>query len=87
VLASGVGAAFAVHFTEKTSLEDYRDTFADDRERLRRFLFRALQEGVHIVPDGRFYLSAVHGEREVEQTLEALDRVFASIDERAMTPA
>jgi glutamate-1-semialdehyde 2,1-aminomutase len=87
VLASGVGAAFAVHFTEKESLEDYRDTFADDRERLRRFLYRALQEGIYIVPDGRFYLSAVHGEREVEQTLEALDRVFASIDERAMTTA
>jgi glutamate-1-semialdehyde 2,1-aminomutase len=87
VQASGVGAAFTVHFTEKLELQDYRDTFQDDRERLRRFLFRALQEGVYIVPDGRFYVSAVHGEREVEQTLDALDRVFATIDERAMTPA
>jgi glutamate-1-semialdehyde 2,1-aminomutase len=87
VLASGFGSAFAVHFTEKTELEGYRDTFADDRERLRRFLYRSLQEGIHIVPDGRFYMSAVHGEREVEQTLEALDRVFAAIDDPAMTPA
>ncbi len=83
VLASGFGAAFAVHFTEKTELKDYRDTFADDRGRLHRFRFRSLQEGIYIVPDGRFYVSAVHGEREVGQTLEALDRVFAALDQTA----
>jgi len=77
VIASGFGAAFAVHFTEKAELGDYRDTFADDRERLQRFLYRALQEGIYGVPDGRFYVSAVHGEREIGQTLDALDRVFA----------
>jgi glutamate-1-semialdehyde 2,1-aminomutase len=81
LLATGFGAAFAVHFTEKAELKDYRDTFADDRDRLRRFLYRALQEGIHLVPDGRFYVSAVHGEREVEQTLEALGRVFAALDQ------
>jgi len=32
------------------------------------------------VPDGRFYVSAVHADRDVEQTLAALDRVFATID-------
>jgi glutamate-1-semialdehyde 2,1-aminomutase len=87
VLASGFGAAFAVHFTEKAELKDYRDTFADDRERLRRFLFRALQQGVLVVPDGRFYISAVHGEREIEETLTALDLVFARIDEPVATPS
>src|ERR1043166_1542214 len=61
LLASGFGAAFAVHFTKKETLRDYRDTFADDSGRLRRFLYRALQEGVQAVPDGRFYVS--HGPR------------------------
>ena len=53
------------------------DTFADDADRLRKFLFRALQEGLYIVPDGRFYTSAVHTERELDETLNALDRAFA----------
>jgi glutamate-1-semialdehyde 2,1-aminomutase len=87
LLASGFGAAFAVHFTKKETLRDYRDTFADDSGRLRRFLYRALQEGVQAVPDGRFYVSTVHGEREIEQTLAAFDRVLATIDEVGLPDA
>ena len=74
---TGFGTAFAIHFTSRMTLTDYRDTLADDSARLRRFLFRALQEGLYIVPDGRFYTSAVHTEKELDQTLEAIERVFA----------
>jgi glutamate-1-semialdehyde 2,1-aminomutase len=81
VTVTGFGAAFALHFTSRETLTHYRDTFEDDGERLRRFLFRALQQGLYIVPDGRFYTSAVHTERELDETLEALDRVFALPDD------
>ena len=77
---TGFGTAFALHFTSRQTLTHYRDTFEDDGDRLRKFLFRALQEGLYIVPDGRFYTSAVHTERELADTLEALDRVFAAPD-------
>jgi glutamate-1-semialdehyde 2,1-aminomutase len=77
VTVTGFGTAFALHFTSRQTLTHYRDTFEDDAERLRKFLFRALQEGLYIVPDGRFYTSAVHTERELGETLSALDRVFA----------
>ena len=40
VTVTGFGTAFAVHFTGKKTLLDYRDTLADDGEQLRRFLLR-----------------------------------------------
>ncbi len=77
VVMTGFGTAFAIHFTSRMTLTDYRDTLADDASQLRRFLFRALREGLYIVPDGRFYTSAVHTEQELNQTLEAMERIFA----------
>ncbi|MEX2263906.1 MAG: aspartate aminotransferase family protein [Bryobacteraceae bacterium] len=76
LVVSGFGAAFAVHFTTKSELSDYRDTLDDDSGLLKEFLLNALQQGVYSVPDGRFYTSAAHGEVEIQETLEALDRVL-----------
>ena len=79
VLVTGFGAAFTVHFTKRTELRDYRDTLDDDVELLNRFLLGALDEGLHVLPDGRFYVSAVHTAAEVEETLGIVDRVFAAL--------
>lgn len=72
VVATGFGAAFAVHFTARADLTNYRDTLDDDAEALREFALRALEEGVQIVPDGRFYTSAAHAERDIDETIERL---------------
>jgi glutamate-1-semialdehyde 2,1-aminomutase len=79
VVVTGFGAAFTVHFTRRTELRDYRDTLEDDAELLGQFLRGALDEGIHILPDGRFYVSAVHTAAEVEETLAVVDRVFATL--------
>ncbi len=79
LLVSGFGAAFAIHFTERTEIADYRDTLADDTERLRKFLYRALQEGLHIVPDGRLYVSCAHTGRDIDDTLTRLETVFRDL--------
>ena len=79
VAVTGFGAALSIHFTDKTELVDYRDTLCSDSARLQRFLFRALQEGLHIVPDGRMYVSAAHTTRDIEETLSRLDAVFGDI--------
>jgi glutamate-1-semialdehyde aminotransferase len=60
-------------------LTEYRDTFVDDSKRLQRFLYLALEEGVILVPDGRIYMSIVHSDRDVEETLAAFARVFAKL--------
>lgn len=73
---TGFGAAFSLHFTTRPSLRNYRDVLADDKERLGRFLRLALDEGLYLLPDGRWYVSAVHGEAEFDQTQAAVERVF-----------
>jgi len=79
VLVSGFGAAFAIHFTNRTELSDYRDTLADDTCLLNRFLHRALEHGLHIVPDGRMYVSAAHTDRDIDDTLARLEVVFSDL--------
>ncbi len=79
LLVTGFGAAFALHFTARPELREYRDTLDDDPELLGLFLRRALEEGLHVVPDGRFYVSAVHTAADVEETLAIVDRVFATL--------
>jgi glutamate-1-semialdehyde 2,1-aminomutase len=76
LLVSGFGAAFAVHFTARAELREYRDTLGDDAAALRKFLLALLAEGIHCLPDGRFYLSAVHGPEEVAETLNAIRRIL-----------
>jgi glutamate-1-semialdehyde 2,1-aminomutase len=74
---TGFGAAMSLHFTRRAELRDYRDTLDDDREMLQRVLRRALEEGLHLVPDGRLYVSAAHTEEDIDDTVAAFERVFS----------
>jgi glutamate-1-semialdehyde 2,1-aminomutase len=76
---TGFGTAFTLHFTGREQLRDYRDTFDDDQMLLRRFLHGALSAGVNLVPDGRFYVSAAHSQRDIEETLEKLAPVLENL--------
>ena len=75
----GFGGAFTMHFTTKSELTHYRDTLADDKDRLRRFLALALEEGLHIIPDGRCYVSTVHTEKDVAETLAGFDKALSGL--------
>ena len=55
---------------------DVGDLLDDDGDALERFLRRLLAEGIHALPDGRFYVSAMHGLPEVEATLQAISRAL-----------
>lgn len=79
LLVTGFGAAICLHFTSREELWEYRDTLDDNTERLQRFLLLAMEEGVILVPDGRMYISAVHDQRDVDETLAAFDRVMAKL--------
>ena len=36
----------------------------------------ALEEGLHILPDGRLYVSAAHTDADIEETIGAFERVL-----------
>ena len=79
LLVTGFGTAICLHFTSLAEITDYRDTLRDDKERLQRFLSLAMEEGIILVPDGRMYVSIVHDERDVEETLAAFARVLKKL--------
>jgi glutamate-1-semialdehyde 2,1-aminomutase len=74
---TGFGTAFSVHFTERSSLGNYRDTLGDERMVLRSWLRECLKEGLYLLPDGRMYTSVVHTDEQISRTLEAFDRALA----------
>lgn len=68
VVTTGEGAVFQVHFQSETPRE-YRDTLPTDKALYAAFLLALLDSGVLALPDGRWYLSAAHGEDVIEETL------------------
>jgi len=79
LVVTGFGGAFSVHFTSATELCNYRDTLADERGLLNRFLYRALDKGIYCLPDGRFYVSAVHTEKDIAATMAVFEGIFENL--------
>ncbi len=79
VLVTGIGAAFALHFTSANALREYRDTLADSRVLLDAFLLSACEQGVNLLPDGRMYVSTAHNPQDVADTTTAFERAFAAL--------
>lgn len=81
VAVTGFGAAFSVHFNARSELQNYRDTLDDDARRLKDFVSTALAEGLYLLPDGRVYVSAVHTESDIEETLASVTRIFRRVQQ------
>jgi glutamate-1-semialdehyde 2,1-aminomutase len=79
LLINGVGSAFHLSFTERTEMRDYRDTLDTDIRARDAFLEAMLQEGVYLLPDGRWYVSASHTVTDVEFTLQAARKALAKV--------
>ncbi len=75
VIATGGGPVFQLLFQGQTP-RTYRDTLAADRALYGDFAVGMLDEGVTLLQDGRWYLSTAHGERELQDTLSAVDRLL-----------
>ena len=73
-LINGVGSAFHISFTAAKKMSNYRDTLDRDDGLRDRFIQAMLAEGVYLLPDGRWYVSAVHTDADVDVTLAAVRR-------------
>jgi glutamate-1-semialdehyde 2,1-aminomutase len=82
LLINGVGSAFHLSFTERTVMRDYRETLDADTQARDVFLEAMLQEGVYLLPDGRWYVSAAHTVADVEFTLQAARKALARVKAR-----
>jgi len=75
----GVETVFRLSFSEQGPLTDSRGLTAPPGGRLGAFLAAALEAGLYLLPDGRWYISTVHGPQELEETLAAAEQALAAV--------
>ena len=84
MLVNGIGASFHLAFTIRGKMLNFRDTLDCDTSARDDFLQAMLAAGVYLLPDGRWYVSAVHTDADVEWTLGAVERIFSKHKSRLM---
>ncbi|WP_342515088.1 aspartate aminotransferase family protein [Sporosarcina sp. FSL K6-1522] len=67
----GMGSIFNIVITEKDHVRSYRDLQESNFGLRKEIDYHLLSQGIYTKPLNRFSLSTVHGEKEVERTLEA----------------
>ncbi len=72
----GHGAVFKPAFGLQGEAFSYRDISKANTDLLQRFVVQLFHHGIYCVPEGRWYVSGVHGVEEKEFVLEALPRVM-----------
>ena len=74
-VTNGAGPVFHVSFADRAP-KTYVDTLAADTALYSDFALALLDEGILVLPDGRWYLSVVHGDGDVEDTIDAARRTL-----------
>ena len=72
---------FGLFFTGADKVTTYAEATACDVEMFKRFFHGMLDEGVYLAPSAfeAGFVSAAHGDREIDATIAAAGRVFAKI--------
>lgn len=78
-LVNQIGPVFHMMFTEAQEVRDFAVFQERDAAKYSRFAAIMLEEGVLVRPSGLWYVSTVHGEQEMEETLQAIDRTLAKL--------
>ena len=74
------GGMFGLVFTADGPVRSYAQVAAADVERFKKFFHGMLDEGVYLAPSAyeAGFVSAAHGDAEIDATLEAAQKVFAT---------
>ena len=75
------GGMFGCLFTDQGPVRSFAQVAAADVERFKRFFHGMLDEGIYLAPSAfeAGFVSAAHGDNEIEQTLAAASKVFATL--------
>ncbi len=79
--ANRVGAMFGLFFTGQPAVTRFSEVGACDGERFKRFFHAMLARGVNLAPSAfeAGFVSAAHGDAEIDQTIEAAAATFAEL--------
>lgn len=75
------GGMFGFVFTDDAPVRHFSQVASADQERFRRFFHGMLERGVYLAPSAfeAGFVSAAHGDAEINATLEAAEAVFAGL--------
>ncbi len=78
---SHVGGMFGLFFTEDERVDYYEQVANSNQERFNKFFHGMLDEGVYLAPSAfeAGFVSAEHGDAEIEHTINAAKKVLASL--------
>ena len=78
--ANHVCGMFGVFFTDEPSVDTYAKVMASDAARFTRFFHAMLDAGIYLAPSAfeAGFLSAAHGEEDIDATVAAAERAFAA---------
>lgn len=79
LVISGTGCVFSVHFEKQIPPVDYSDILKSNSKLYPQFRRKILEEGILLLPDGRWYISAVHTEKELSKTKTAILKAIRSL--------
>ena len=76
-----VGTMWGLFFSEEEKIVNYQQVMACDTERFARFFHGMLEEGVYLAPASyeAGFTSSAHTDQDIQDTLDAAERVFARI--------
>jgi glutamate-1-semialdehyde 2,1-aminomutase len=76
-----VGGMFGLFFTEDKKVRHFEQVAASDQERFKKFFHAMLDRGVYLAPSAfeAGFISAAHGDTEIEATLTAAREAFATL--------
>jgi glutamate-1-semialdehyde 2,1-aminomutase len=76
-----VGGMFGIFFTNDKNINLYEQVVNCDQERFKQFFHGMLDQGVYLAPSAfeAGFVSAAHGEAEINATLDAAEQVFATL--------
>ncbi|MCG7344121.1 aspartate aminotransferase family protein [Sporosarcina sp. ACRSL] len=75
----GMGSIFNFIFTEKKKVQSYRDLQESNFALRKDIDYHLLARGIYNKPLNRYSLATVHGEKEVDRTLEAFKKTLDSL--------
>ncbi|PCJ32947.1 MAG: glutamate-1-semialdehyde-2,1-aminomutase [Gammaproteobacteria bacterium] len=81
VTTNQVGGMFGLFFTEEETVSSFDQVVACDQQRFKKFFHGMLEQGVYLAPSSfeAGFISAAHGDAEIEATLNAAEKVFATL--------
>lgn len=77
---NAIGSMFGIFFTDAQEIKSEADAKRCDVALFKRFFHAMLNEGVYLAPSAfeAGFMSSAHGDVEINQTIQAADKVFAS---------